>query len=57
MLVKYMLVPETAMKQFKFWAFVRNTDGTKEYREFTFSADTWNEARAMMSEQYKQARA
>jgi hypothetical protein len=44
------------MKQFKFWAFVRNDNGTKEYREFTFSADTWTEARAMMSEQYKQAR-
>ncbi len=45
------------MKEFKFWAFVRDAEGKKEYREFTFSAGTWREARAMMSEHYMPVRA
>lgn len=44
------------MKEFRFWVFVRNTEGVKEYREFKFTADTWKQARAMMSEQYQKAR-
>lgn len=36
------------MKEFKFWMTVN-----KQLKEFKFMANTWTEARAMMSEEYR----
>lgn len=39
------------MKEFKFWAWIKLPDGNKEYREFTFLANRWTEARQQMSQE------
>lgn len=40
------------MKTFTFWRWVIE-NGSKIYKEFTFSANGWTEARRMMSEAMK----
>ena len=41
------------MKQYRFWATVM-VNGTKQRKEFVFTANTWTEARRMMSAALKQ---
>jgi len=38
------------MKEFRFWVTINN-----QKKEFTFMANSWTEARAMMSVEYKKA--
>jgi len=40
------------MQQYRFWATV-TVNGTKQRKEFVFTANTWTEARRQMSEELK----
>ena len=43
------------MQQYRFWATV-TINGTKQRKEFVFSANSWTQARRQMSEELKKAR-